>query len=190
MRVFPLLKTRPAAFTAMACILAAIGLICWDVAERLNSAFANQSERIEQSRARLAVYRAQAKMQPVLATRLTEFQTLIQTLPGLMKSEKASAASAQLQADLRQIVQKNRGEIHNIENLTPAETNGFEQIAVRSAMVIPMMALRDVIYDIEAHTPYYFIDRITITATADTKAATEPRLQIDWTVYGLRRSSS
>lgn len=194
MRVLPLLKSRPVA-TGILLSMAAVGIASLArVVIQVEGVFARQQQSIQQSLNRFARYRAQAELRPDLEARLAQANGIAASLPGLMKADNASAAADRLQGDLKAIVQKGRGEIRAMRPAAPSEVDGFERISVASSFSLPITSLRDVVYSVEAHTPYYFIQQMTITGPhdwpADLKNAPEPKLQIDWTVYALRRSDT
>lgn len=194
MRVLPFLKSRPVAIGILLSMTAAAIATLAGVVIQVEEVFARQQQSIQESLNRLARYHAQAELRPALEGRIAEADGIVTSLPGLMKADNASAAADRLQGDLKAIVQKDRGEIRVMRPAAPSEVDGFERISVTSSFSLPITSLRDVVYSVEAHTPYYFIEQMTITGPhdwpADLKNAPEPKLQIDWTVYALRRSDA
>lgn len=176
---------------ALAGILAAAG---FGLTSTVTQAFADQRERIDASLRLLAVYRAQAAMRPRLEKRLKEIHQTAASLPGLMMARNGTVAAAQLQGELQAIVQRNRGQTRQTQILPATFVNGFEQVTVKGQLNVPITSLRDIVYGVETHSPYFYIDRLTITGPrewpADNKPGPEPRLQIEWTVHAFRRSAA
>lgn len=185
----PLIKTRSAAIVILIGVIASGGL---GVIIPITHLFSEQNERIEASLKRLAVYRAETATQPQLEKQLRDMERAAASLPGLIKTENASVAAAQMQGELKTIVERSRGEVRTTQILPSAPVSGFEEVSVKSELSVPITSLRDVLHSVETHVPYFFIERMTITGPrdwpADLKNAPEPRLQINWTVHAFRRS--
>src|SRR5438067_646111 len=79
--------------------------------------FAHQQQRIETALRRLAVYVAENATQPKLEQRLLQIRQATESFPGLMREANATLAGAQLEGDLRAIVQRGRGEIRSTQVL-------------------------------------------------------------------------
>jgi len=190
MRIGHFLKSRPVAFAAFIGLFAIGSTAIIVPAVHL---FHDQNERIGAALKRLAVYRAQTATRPQLEKRLKAMESTAASLPGLMKTENASIAAAQLQGDIKAFVERNRGEVRTAQILPVTSVNGFEKIAVRNELTIPITSLRDVVYAIETHLPYYFIETMVINGPRDwpqdIDKAPEPRLNINWTVQAFRRST-
>ena len=190
MRVIQHIKTRSAAIIVLIGLIMSGGL---GVSIPVTSLFSEQNERIDASLKRLAVYRAQTATQPQLERQLRDMERAAASLPGLIKTENASVAAAQMQGELKTIVERSRGEVRTTQILPPASMSGFEQVSVKSELSVPITSLREILHSVETHVPYFFIERMTITGPrdwpSDLKSAPEPRLQINWTVHAFRRSA-
>ena len=154
---------------------------------------AEQSNRIADSLRQLAQFRAQTSVTSSMSEHLREIQRRAASLPGLLETENPSVAAAELQGEINAIVQRHRGEVTTSQTLPPETVNGFERIAVRNELSVPIMSVRAVVYGVETHVPYLFIERLTISGPRDwpqdIENAPEPKLVISWTVYAFRRSA-
>lgn len=182
-----LAKERRAALLALGAILAAI---CVFVVVPTVLAFRAQSDDTKEALHQLAVYRAEAGMRPALERELKEARQRLSSVPGQIAGTNAPLAQATLQSDVKSLVDRNGGNIMSAQIVPAKKTNGFEAISVQYDLVVPVTRLGDLVYAIESHTPYLFIDDATVSMTqiwqqADAQA-TEPKVEVRWTVHGYR----
>jgi hypothetical protein len=163
------------------------------VATAMARLFDEQRGRIDDALRQLAQYRSQTAETPLLNERLKQIDLQASSLTGLMKAESPSLAAAELQGEINAIVQRHAGEMMTSQTLPPETLNGFDRITVKNELSVPIMSLRAIVYGVETHAPYMFIERMVITGPRDWPQdrtnAPEPRLVVNWTVFAFRRST-
>jgi hypothetical protein len=185
------IKGRTGALFAAALGFAGIAFL---VLAPIVAVFEGQQNRIEATMRQVALHKARAETEPAVAALLKATEDAAAAMPGLLTGESAALAGAQLQRDVRAIVEKMEGRIGSAQVLPPEVENGYERIAVQYTLSLPMIRLRELVYVLESHAPFLFLDDVTIAGPRDWQPdvadAPEPWLEIRWTVHGFRRSES
>lgn len=185
--LWTLAKERRAALLPLAAIFFAM---CVFVVVPAVLAFRAQSEDTRQALHQLAVYRAEAGIRPALERELKEARQRLSSVPGQIAGTNAPLAQAALQSDVKALVDRNGGNIVSAQIVPTTKTDGFETISVQYDLVVPVTRLSDLMYAIESHTPYLFIDGASISMPqiwqpGDAQAA-EPKVEVRWTIHGYR----
>ena len=81
-----------------------------------------------------------------------------QLLPG----SNESIVAAQLQARLRMLIDRAHGELRSAQVLPATTVGHFRKITVRGNIALDLAGVQQVVYDLEAATPYLFIDSLDI----------------------------
>ena len=169
--------------------LTAVGLLLF-VAAPIVAAFQAQQEEREEALDQYGVFRAEVASQPALQRALETVRIQAASLPGLMRSATAALAEAQLQTEIKAIIEANAGQLRSAQALAPARANGFDKVAVECDVTVPVSHMKDLFYALEAHAPYFFIDHADIsapmTAPLDGSKSSEPVLEVRWTVHAYR----
>lgn len=172
-----------AAGAALAIVLAGAG-----VAALLESESADTHEALGE----MAVYHAEAEARPAAETAYKQALARAGSAPGLFHANNASLAEAQLESQFKTIATASGADVKSAQILAAAKASGFEVIAVQFDMTVPASRLRDLAYAVETHSPYLFVDDVTLSApnwqVSDAKAS-DPSLELRWTVRGYRWSS-
>jgi len=183
---------RPA--LAVFALVATIALLL--IAAPIASLFAAQSDDTGDALHRLAIYRAEIASRGELESQLEELHLRAASEPGLVKSDNSALAEAQIQSDMKTIVEVNQGEVRSAQPLAPTREGGFEVISVAYDIVVPLARLKALAYAIESHASYFFINDAELTAGQawDTgevvSVGTIPKLEIRWTIRAYRWSAS
>ncbi|HTQ15198.1 MAG TPA: type II secretion system protein GspM [Rhizomicrobium sp.] len=152
--------------------------------------FGGQSADTEEATHQLAVYRAEAAMQPALEAELRQVRAQAAQVPGLIVSDSAALAQAQLQDEVKSIVTANQGEVRTAQIVPVSAVDGFEIIAIQYDLMLPMAKLADLTYAIESHSPYLFIEDADITSQQDFQSGdpqtANPMVEVRWTIHGYR----
>ena len=98
---------------------------------------------------------------------------------------------------MKAIVENNAGEVRSTQVATKKRIGGLEEITVQYDLTVPLTRLSAVLYAIESHTPYLFIDHADIgapmgwqpQAATGSKRPVEPNLQLRCTIRAYRWSS-
>ena len=152
-------------------------------------AAASQSEDILQALDRLAAYEATISSQPELEAQLESIRQQSASLAGLINATTAALAAASMQNDVRSIASQIGGEVRSTQNLPPSALDSFEKIEIACEVTLPRNRLKDLLYQIESHTPYLFLDRINVEVPQNLLPRGEraqPRVDIQFVVRGYR----
>lgn len=175
---------------ALGILAAVVGVIWFTVFHPLVSTFEDQREARDQSLRLLSAYKTALAIRPSLETSLSQLQQQGRSASGLVEGNSPALAAARLQNDIRTIVESSGGEVRSTQNLPVSNTNSFEKIDIGCDLSVPMSRLKDIVYQIETHTPYLFIDKVDIRMPENWQSADEnmpaPKLEIRWVVSGYR----
>jgi general secretion pathway protein M len=178
---------------ALAILLAPVGILSAAVGQPLLALFAPDQERAR-ALSLVAAYERKAAERPLLEARLHALEARDAGLSGLLDGATTAVAAANLQSQIKAVVERHRGEIKSAQDLPSLTHEDFEKIEVRCDLTAPMSALGPLLYEIETRQPYLFVDALDISApetwTADAPGAADPKLGIRVTVGGFRRASA
>jgi hypothetical protein len=182
-----MLLGRKGALTVLALAGAAFGLF---VAVPVVAAFEAQSEARAEAVDEFRTFRTEVASEPAMQRALAAVRTQASAVPGLMRSATAALAGAQLQTEIKQIVEANAGDLRSAQALSPNRANGFDRVAVQCDLTVPVTHLKDLLYAVEVHAHYFFIDHAEISAPmipqSDNAKSAEPVLEVRWTIHAYR----
>lgn len=185
------LRSREAALAAAAAGAALLVLL---LSAPVLAAFHAQHQRISLLAQQLGTLRAEAAMAPAVEAQLSDLQRRFGVLPGAIRAPTTSAAQSQLQQTMEGIASVAGSSIRSAQMLPVENANGFQAVAIQYDMSVPMSRLHDLLYGIEAHVPYLFIDNVQISAAQALQPAkdgtSDPPLEVRWTVRGYRWSEA
>ncbi len=172
-------------------ILAGVLAIAWILVLRpLADIATGESEEGEHSLMLLSRYKALEDARPQVEAELRAMQQRNAAMSGLVEGNSAALAAAAVQSDIKAIVESNGGSVLSTQNMPSKVADGFEKIEIEYDLSLPLSSLKNVIYQIETHTPYLFIDDVTIRMpegwmpeSVDTPA---PALEVQWLIRGYR----
>lgn len=176
---------RGSALAALAIAILILALLAAPVI----AAFWAQNADIQDSLQQLGIYRAEIASKPQLQSELAELDRRGASVPGVIGGDSTALAQAQLQSQLKSVVEASQGAVRSMQPLPAAKQGGFETIAVQCDFSIPESRLKDLAYAISAHKPYLFVDEASITSPpSDPDAAInrEQMLDVRWTIHGYR----
>lgn len=122
-----------------------------------------------------------------LRSRLTELRNRTAEQEGFLKGETESVVGAQLQARLKQLVESTHGELKTTQIMAPRDDGTFRRVTVRCQISLDGASLQQVIYELEAHPPFLFIDNLRIDARAAPQGVGEEKLEVLLDIYGFIR---
>lgn len=172
-------------------ILALLIVFTWfAVVDPVVVAFDDQHEQRDRSLRLISAYKNIVESRPTLEAELATLEQQRRSASGLIEGDSAALAAARLQNEIRTIVERHGGEIRSTQNLPVSTDSSFEKIDIGCDLSIPMTGLKSVIYQIETHTPYLFIDKVDIRMPENWQPADEnaiaPKLEVRWVVSGYR----
>jgi hypothetical protein len=180
------LHGRKGAFIALG-VLAFLFLAL--VAFPLALMFRSQAEDREQALAQLQAYRAEEARRPALAARLAALQEGAKSVPGLLTGTSAALAQAQLQSEMKELIDKNGGSLLSAQLLPPTKVKGFDSVAIQYDLTIPLSRFSGLAYAVETHVPYYFVDSADFVMPPNWRAnapTQDPSMEMRWTIHAYR----
>ena len=179
-------RTRTGVYTALGLGIVAFALV---IVTPVVAAFAAQSGDIDDMLQQLGSYRAEIAAKPALQAQLAELDRQGATVPGVIEGDTTSLAQAQLQRQIKAVVEANQGTLHSVQAMPAVKQGGFETIAVQADLSVPISRLKALAYALSAHRPYLFVDEASISAPPsdlDNVQVHEQMLDVRWTVHGYR----
>jgi Type II secretion system (T2SS), protein M subtype b len=169
---------------AVACLLFVFVIVLPVIA-----AFSAQSDDIHESLQQLGLYRAEIAAKPMLEARLAELDRQGASVPGVVSGDGTTLAQAQLQSQIKALVEAHQGMVRSVQAVPSTTRDGFEAIAVQCDFSIPESQLKDLAYAVGDHKPYLFVDDASISVASNDPDAvrnTQAMLDVRWTVHGYR----
>lgn len=192
--------SRPVRRIAAVGLLVVAILLLWRVViAPLASGYAANRDTI--ARLQNALTRAGDQQQTLagLARELQRLKKNPDTAAELLAGTNASIVAAQLQQRLRLLVDRSHGELRRAQVLPATDVGKFRRIAVRADVVLSLAGLQQVIYDLEAASPYLFVDNLDVKRhqseedsdrRSEDGTAPDQRLDVNLDLSGYMRRSS
>lgn len=179
------LTGRRAALVALGTAIAVIVLF---VVGSLALLYSSQNSDAADNRRQLAQYEAEIAARPRIEAAYEALKTGIGVMPALVHAEAGAPAAAQVETAVKELVEASGGELRSAQALASTEANGFEIVQVECDLTVPASRLRELLYAVETHRPYLFINSADITAPIvwDIKNNTEPAYEVRWSVSAYR----
>lgn len=179
-------RERILAFLLLFVVIAALWFAAaWPVVRML----AKPSEDVARSVKLLSSYRAAAAERPGLEQTLRKLRTRGSTAPGLVQGDSATLAAAQMQSEIKALVEGARGSIHSSQNLAAKANGNYEEIALSYALSAPADQLLEVLYALESHVPHYALSDVHIWVP-ENSSSTVVTPELQFTVTALRWSGA
>lgn len=180
------LRGRKGAYLALGA-LALLFLVV--VALPVAAMFRAQAEDRQQALAQLEAYRTEEARRPGLASRLAALQQGAKSVPGLLTASSPALAQAQLQSDMKEMIDRNGGSLLSAQLLPPTKVKGFDSVAIQYDLTIPLSRFSGLVYAVETHVPYYFVDSADLVMPPNWKANSptqDPSMEMRWTIHAYR----
>ena len=180
------LRGRKGAYLALGA-LAVLFLIV--VALPVAAMFRAQAKDRQQALAQLQSYRAEEARRPGLASRLAALQQGAKSVPGLLTASSPALAQAQLQSDMKVMIDRNGGSLLSAQLLPPTKVKGFDAVAIQYDLTIPLSRFSGLVYAVETHVPYYFVDSADLVMPPNWKPGSptqDPSMEMRWTIHAYR----
>jgi hypothetical protein len=184
------LRGRRGAFLALGSVILLILLF---IGLPLAAMFQSQADDRAALLEQLGAYREQDARKPALQAQLAALQEGAKTVPGLERASSASLAQAELQGDMKELIDKNNGNLLSAQLMPPTKVKGFDQIAIEYDMTIPLSHLTPLLYAVETHTPYFFVDSADLVMPPNWRPSPQiqdPAMEVRWTIHAYRWSGS
>lgn len=185
------LRGRKGAFLALGAIVLLFALVfALPVAALFRAQADDRAEALDQ----LAAYRAQDAQRPALVARLAALQQGAKSVPGLLTASSAALAQAQLQSDMKELIDRSGGALLSAQLLPPTKVKGFDSVAIEYDLTIPVSRFSSLVYAVETHTPYYFVDSADFVMPPNWRpnpqGQQDPSMEMRWTIHAFRWTGS
>ena len=180
------LRGRKGAYLALGALAVLFFIV---VALPLAAMFHAQTEDRQQALAQLQAYRAEEARRPGLASRLAALQQGAKSVPGLLTAPSPALAQAQLQSDMKEMIDRNGGSLLSAQLLPPTKVKGFDSVAIQYDLTIPLSRFSGLVYAVETHVPYYFVDSADLVMPPNWKPNSptqDPSMEMRWTIHAYR----
>jgi general secretion pathway protein M len=105
-----------------------------------------------------------------------------------LKSASPALAAAELQEQVKLILDENGGKLSSIQILAHKDDGPYRQIAVSLQFTAPLGAVKAMLYALESAHPYLFIDNLQIRAPnplgLSKEALSDPELFVQFDLMG------
>ncbi|HEX3430097.1 MAG TPA: type II secretion system protein GspM [Rhizomicrobium sp.] len=159
------------------------------VALPLAAMFRSQAEDRQAGLAQLEAYRAEEARRPELQARLAALQEGAKSVPGLLTGTSAALAQAQLQSDMKTLIDGNGGSLLSAQLLPPTKVKGFDSVSIQYDLTIPLSRFSGLVYAVETHVPYYFVDSADFVMPPNWRPNSpqqDPSMEMRWTIHAYR----
>jgi hypothetical protein len=151
--------------------------------------FRSQAEDRKEDLAQLATYRALEAQRPALTAQLAALQEGAKSVPGLLDASSADLAQAQLQSEMKELIDKNGGSLLSAQLLPPTKVKGFDSVSIEYDVTIPLSNFSSLVYAVETHVPYYFVDSADLVMPPNWRPNSpnqNPSMEMRWTIHAYR----
>jgi Type II secretion system (T2SS), protein M subtype b len=181
------LRGRSGAFLALGVAAAAILLL---IVVPLNVMFLMQRHDIEAAKQRIETVQARLQRLPELRRQYSALSANAASTPGLLTANSAVLAQAQLQSEMASIIAANGGTMTSAQILPPEKVRGFDKVAIRYDLTLPLSRLSNLLYAVETHAPYFFIGDAELLMpnqwSSDLAFMPDPVVEVRWVVRAYR----
>lgn len=106
-------------------------------------------------------------------------------LPAITYEASSHAAlNAQMQNDIRQIIQRSGGRIDNMQSIPPTPADEFQKIGLRLSLRAETKVLNNILENIGKHAKLLHFDQVSIRTAESQGGSQAPVLTIRWDIYG------
>lgn len=151
--------------------------------------FRSQAEERKEALVQLAAYRAQEAERPELEAHLAALQEGAKSVPGLLTASSAELAQAQLQSEMKELIDRSGGSLLSAQLLPPTKVKGFDSVAIEYDLTIPLSNFSSLVYAVETHVPYYIVDSADLVMPPNWRPNSpnqDPNLEMRWTIHAYR----
>ena len=140
--------------------IAVVGLLCYP----LVSLHVSQSTLIERKESQIGRYRQVSENQESLEQELALLKRRSPAASYYVAGETLALASARMQQYLKQVVQRNDGELISTQILKEDEPESAGSTSLRVHLRAELESSWQIIYDLESGRPLLFLDNVVISA--------------------------
>jgi general secretion pathway protein M len=151
-------------YAALALLVAGAAVVLWSVCYPLVSLYSSQAANLERKQNQIVRYRHVADNQEALDKELALLKRRSPAADYYIAGETPALASAQVQQYLKQVVQKNGGELISTQILAAGDADNAQSTSLKVQLRADVNASWQILYALESSRPMLFIDNLVISA--------------------------
>lgn len=168
-------------FGAIVAAAAIFALPIWLLHRHYDVALADAADRLER-------YNRLAATRPAIALQL-EAMRAKEPRKFFLRAGPPALSAAEAQEAVRSIVEGSGGRLITMQAPVSKDDGRYRQIIVNVQMTANVQAMRKILYAIETHVPYLFIDNLTVRSQVPANfrptPGTEPEMFLQFDVSGF-----
>jgi len=173
---------------AIGLLLVVVWLLLELTAFPLVTAYREYNSEFDSLLKRFEVYSRHAAERDALRTALAQSARVSNSTDGYLRAATAPLASAELQANVKRLVQQRNGQLVSVQTLPVAEEEGFPRVAIRVHMRCSVECLQQMFYQLETGRPQLFLDSVVLSAPLRARGGNEAdQLDADFHLSGYLR---
>ena len=165
---------------AVVAIAAAVAIPVWLLNHHYDTALADSLDKLQR-------YHRIAGTRPQVARQL-EAMRARDTRKFFLRSGGAALSAAEAQETIRSLVEASGGHLITMQAPASKEEGRYRRVTVNVQLTANIFALRKILYAVETHTPYLFVDnlmvRTQVPSTYKPGPGTEPDMFVQFDVSG------
>lgn len=165
---------------AIVAIAAAVAIPIWLLHRHYDAALADSAEKLDR-------YNRLAATRPAIAQQLEAMRTK-EPRKFFLRAGPPALSAAEAQEAVRTIIEGNGGRLITMQAPVTKDDGRYRQIIVNVQMTANVQAMRKILYAIENHVPYLFIDNLTIRSQVPANfrptPGAEPEMFLQFDVSG------
>lgn len=175
---------------ALSLLVAATGGVWGFVVSPALDAFDRAQAHIDEAADRLDRYRRAGRDRAELERMAGEQRRRWEESGVFLTADSAVLAAANLQKTIKDIVGRQQVALRSVQSLPPKTEGRVEKVAVRVRLEADVPSLQKIIHEVEAASPYLFLDQVDIKAqTSGSQQRGPVRLDVQADIYGFMRSA-
>lgn len=151
-------------YAALLLLLLMAAASTWLLCYPLVSVYVSQSQLIERKENQLVRFRQLAENQESLDQELALLKRRSPTAAYYVAGETPALASARMQQYLKQIVERNGGELISTQILSQDDTDAANSTSLKVRLTANLNASWQILYALESGRPMLFLDNLVISA--------------------------
>jgi len=181
------LRGRNGAFIALGGALCALLLL---ILVPFGVAFFSQWQDIAAAKHQIEEAQDQLAHLPQLEQQFDALNESAGSTPGLLSANSTALAQAQMQSQMAAIIAASGGAMTSAQILPVENVRGFDVVAIRYDLTLPLSNLRGLLYAVETHAPYFFVGDADLLMqndwSSDLTFMPDPVIQVRWVVHAYR----
>jgi general secretion pathway protein M len=175
------LSKHQSRYAALLLLLLGILLVAWLLSYPLVSLYSSQVAIIQQKENRVARDRQLVESQELLRQELEQLKSRNPGAAYYVAGETPALASARMQQYLKQIVERNGGELISTQILPKKESQGVDSTSLKVHLTADLNASWQILYALESGRPMMFLDSLVISARPERRRSLEeaPAISLD-----------